>query len=87
MVAACVMTFEARDSAAKVVPARLKASAKVTGATSPSVRRGPVHQLSQRSNDSTVRRSAASQTRWDNQMGLYNQVTIFFPNCKTNKNT
>lgn len=81
------MTFEARDSAAKVVPARLKASAKLTGATSPSLRRGPMHQLSQRSNDSTARRSASSQTRWDNQMGLYNQVTTRCPNCRTNKNT
>jgi hypothetical protein len=58
VVAACVMTFEARDSAAKVVPARFKPKA------SPPRSRG---------DDGSGRRSAGCQTRWDN-LGVFRAV-------------
>ena len=62
VVAACVMTFEARDSAAKVVPARFKFNNTIK--TSPLSKK----QLSERSSS---RRSTSCQTKWDNHMGLY----------------
>ena len=62
VVAACVMTFEARDSAAKVVPARFKFNN--------TIKASPVSnkQCSQRSDS---RRSTSCQTKWDNNMGLF----------------
>lgn len=56
------MTFEARDSAAKVVPARLKLNNTIK--SSPLSKK----QLSERSDS---RRSTSCQTKWDNQMGLF----------------
>ncbi|KAM0732120.1 hypothetical protein ACS0PU_001662 [Formica fusca] len=57
VVAACVMTFEARDSAAKVVPARYRFNQASTLKGSKSQRN---------------RRSTSSQTtRWDHQLGLF----------------
>ncbi|XP_014472568.1 PREDICTED: uncharacterized protein LOC106743336 [Dinoponera quadriceps] len=57
VVAACVMTFEARDSAAKVVPARFRFSQASTIKSSKSQRN---------------RRSTSSQTtKWDHQLGLF----------------
>ncbi|XP_032688972.1 uncharacterized protein LOC116852577 isoform X2 [Odontomachus brunneus] len=57
VVAACVMTFEARDSAAKVVPARFRFSQTSTLKSSKSQRN---------------RRSTSSQTtKWDHQLGLF----------------
>ncbi|XP_015112282.1 uncharacterized protein LOC107037957 [Diachasma alloeum] len=57
VVAACVMTFEARDSAAKVVPARFRFN---QGSTLKYAR----HQR--------PRRSTSSQTtKWDHQLGLF----------------
>ncbi|XP_015602998.1 uncharacterized protein LOC107271469 isoform X2 [Cephus cinctus] len=57
VVAACVMTFEARDSAAKVVPARFRFNQNTPIKTA----------KSQRS-----RRSTSCQTsRWDHQLGLF----------------
>jgi hypothetical protein len=62
VVAACVMTFEARDSAAKVVPARFKFNNTIKA--SPLSKK----QLSERSDS---RRSTSCQTKWDNHIGLY----------------
>ncbi|KAJ4427394.1 hypothetical protein ANN_25015 [Periplaneta americana] len=62
VVAACVMTFEARDSAAKVVPARFKFNNTIK--SSPLSNK----QCSQRSDS---RRSTSCQTKWDNNMGLF----------------
>ncbi|XP_070517794.1 uncharacterized protein [Cardiocondyla obscurior] len=57
VVAACVMTFEARDSAAKVVPARYRFNQASTLRSSKSQRN---------------RRSTSSQTtKWDHQLGLF----------------
>ncbi|XP_012226676.1 uncharacterized protein [Linepithema humile] len=57
VVAACVMTFEARDSAAKVVPARYRFNQTSTLRTSKNQRN---------------RRSTSSQTtKWDHQLGLF----------------
>ncbi|XP_036143941.1 uncharacterized protein LOC105834335 isoform X2 [Monomorium pharaonis] len=57
VVAACVMTFEARDSAAKVVPARYRYNQASTLRSSKSQRN---------------RRSTSSQTtKWDHQLGLF----------------
>ncbi|KMQ87413.1 transmembrane protein 200a [Lasius niger] len=57
VVAACVMTFEARDSAAKVVPARYRFNQASTLKGSKSQRN---------------RRSTSSQTtKWDHQLGLF----------------
>lgn len=57
VVAACVMTFEARDSAAKVVPARYRFSQASTLKSSKSQRN---------------RRSTSSQTtKWDHQLGVF----------------
>ncbi|KAG5311904.1 T200A protein, partial [Pseudoatta argentina] len=57
VVAACVMTFEARDSAAKVVPARYRYSQASTIRSSKNQRN---------------RRSTSSQTtKWDHQLGLF----------------
>ncbi|XP_063995494.1 uncharacterized protein LOC135172912 [Diachasmimorpha longicaudata] len=57
VVAACVMTFEARDSAAKVVPARFRFNQNST------LKYGR-HQR--------PRRSTSSQTtKWDHQLGLF----------------
>ncbi|KYQ51101.1 hypothetical protein ALC60_09748 [Trachymyrmex zeteki] len=57
VVAACVMTFEARDSAAKVVPARYRYNQASTVRSSKSQRN---------------RRSTSSQTtKWDHQLGLF----------------
>ncbi|XP_020292049.1 uncharacterized protein LOC109858825 isoform X2 [Pseudomyrmex gracilis] len=57
VVAACVMTFEARDSAAKVVPARYRFSQGSTLRSSKNQRN---------------RRSTSSQTtKWDHQLGLF----------------
>ncbi|KAJ8678598.1 hypothetical protein QAD02_014385, partial [Eretmocerus hayati] len=59
VVAACVMTFEARDSAAKVVPARFRFN---QGSTLKNTKQ------SQRNN----RKSTSSQTsKWDHQLGLF----------------
>ncbi|XP_046809119.1 uncharacterized protein LOC111689830 isoform X1 [Lucilia cuprina] len=63
VVASCVMTFEARDSAAKVVPARLRA--------------GTGSKMTVRSNQSSSasqRRAIGMQfqnTRWDQQFGVF----------------
>lgn len=58
MVAACVMTFEARDSAAKVVPARYRFNQAST--------------LRSSKNQRQNRRSTSSQTtKWDHQLGLF----------------
>ncbi|XP_012271501.1 uncharacterized protein LOC105694936 [Orussus abietinus] len=58
VVAACVMTFEARDSAAKVVPARFRHNQSTT--------------LKSTSKSQRSRRSTSSQTtRWDHQLGLF----------------
>ncbi|XP_058827366.1 uncharacterized protein LOC131687304 isoform X2 [Topomyia yanbarensis] len=60
VVASCVMTFEARDSAAKVVPARFKLSstARNTSRRSTSTSNGPT--------------SAASQSaRWEQHLGVF----------------
>jgi hypothetical protein len=57
------MTFEARDSAAKVVPARFKFN-NTTIKSSPLTKK----QLSERSDS---RRSTSCQTKWDNHMGLF----------------
>lgn len=57
VVAACVMTFEARDSAAKVVPARYRFNQASTLKGAKSQRN---------------RRSTSSQTtKWDHQLGLF----------------
>ncbi|XP_011498501.1 PREDICTED: uncharacterized protein LOC105362713 [Ceratosolen solmsi marchali] len=57
VVAACVMTFEARDSAAKVVPARFRFSQASSLKTTKSQRN---------------RKSTSSQTsKWDHQLGLF----------------
>lgn len=56
------MTFEARDSAAKVVPARLKYNNTIK--SSPLSKNQP-------SERSDSRRSTSCQTKWDNQMGLF----------------
>lgn len=57
VVAACVMTFEARDSAAKVVPARYRFNQTSTIRSTKSQRN---------------RRSTSSQTtKWDHQLGLF----------------
>ncbi|XP_011329854.1 uncharacterized protein LOC105274990 isoform X2 [Ooceraea biroi] len=57
VVAACVMTFEARDSAAKVVPARYRFNQASTLKSSKSQRN---------------RRSTSSQTtKWDHQLGVF----------------
>lgn len=72
MVAACVMTFEARDSAAKVVPARLKFTGSTSAAhhkTSPV----PVPASAPLRPGGGSRRSASCQTRWDNHLGLFRQ--------------
>ncbi|XP_049779665.1 uncharacterized protein LOC126176550 [Schistocerca cancellata] len=75
VVAACVMTFEARDSAAKVVPARLKVTGSArAGGQSPQPG-AHAHQAalaagkqgSYRSDAGSARRSASCQTRWDNR--------------------
>lgn len=62
VVAACVMTFEARDSAAKVVPARFKFNN--------TIKASPVSKK-QMSETSDSRRSTSCQTKWDNHMGLF----------------
>jgi hypothetical protein len=57
VVAACVMTFEARDSAAKVVPARFRFSQTSSLKATKSQRN---------------RKSTSSQTsKWDHQLGLF----------------
>jgi hypothetical protein len=56
------MTFEARDSAAKVVPARFKFNNTIKA--SPLSKK----QMSERSES---RRSTSCQTKWDNNMGLF----------------
>ncbi|XP_017843043.1 uncharacterized protein LOC108600157 isoform X1 [Drosophila busckii] len=65
VVASCVMTFEARDSAAKVVPARLRAGA------------GSCNKTGGRSNQgssASQRRGMGAQyqsTRWDQHFGVF----------------
>ncbi|EDW18367.1 uncharacterized protein LOC6582187 isoform X1 [Drosophila mojavensis] len=65
VVASCVMTFEARDSAAKVVPARLRAGA------------GSCNKTTTRSNQgssASQRRGMGAQyqsTRWDQHFGVF----------------
>ncbi|XP_075163133.1 uncharacterized protein LOC142235760 [Haematobia irritans] len=64
VVASCVMTFEARDSAAKVVPARFRAGANGSKIT---VR-------SNQSSSASQRRAIGIQyqtTRWDQQFGVF----------------
>ncbi|XP_036344676.1 uncharacterized protein LOC118753905 [Rhagoletis pomonella] len=64
VVASCVMTFEARDSAAKVVPARFRAG---TGGSKSTVR-------SNQSSATSQRRAIGIQlqsTRWDQQFGVF----------------
>lgn len=57
VVAACVMTFEARDSAAKVVPARFRFNQ---------------HSTLKYARHQRPRRSTSSQTtKWDHQLGLF----------------
>ncbi|XP_053593773.1 uncharacterized protein LOC103580750 [Microplitis demolitor] len=58
VVAACVMTFEARDSAAKVVPARYRfnqSSSSIKYSRNPRPRRS----------------TSCQTTRWDHQLGLF----------------
>uniref|UniRef100_T1GEQ7 Uncharacterized protein n=1 Tax=Megaselia scalaris TaxID=36166 RepID=T1GEQ7_MEGSC len=66
VVAACVMTFEARDSAAKVVPARFKS----TGSSS-----CRSNAKTSNSNSSQSQRRTASghlqKNRWDHQLGVF----------------
>ncbi|KAK3915555.1 Transmembrane protein 200A [Frankliniella fusca] len=81
VVAACVMTFEARDSAAKVVPARPKysgavpaegaavAPAAVTSATGPGPSRSPS------SRRQSARRSAGVQTRGSSRRNHESQIS------------
>ncbi|XP_011186932.2 uncharacterized protein LOC105214921 isoform X1 [Zeugodacus cucurbitae] len=64
VVASCVMTFEARDSAAKVVPARFRAGA---GGSKTTVR-------SNQSSATSQRRAIGIQlqsSRWDQQFGVF----------------
>ncbi|XP_054734596.1 uncharacterized protein LOC129242061 [Anastrepha obliqua] len=64
VVASCVMTFEARDSAAKVVPARFRPGA---GGSKSTVR-------SNQSSATSQRRAIGIQlqtTRWDQQFGVF----------------
>ncbi|XP_049860445.1 uncharacterized protein LOC126354685 [Schistocerca gregaria] len=84
VVAACVMTFEARDSAAKVVPARLKVTGSArAGGQSPQPG-AHAHQASlaagkqgsYRSDAGSARRSASCQTRWDNHLGLFRAMQL-----------
>ncbi|KAK0169049.1 hypothetical protein PV327_002796 [Microctonus hyperodae] len=66
VVAACVMTFEARDSAAKVVPARFRFNQNST-------LKYARHQR--------PRRSTSSQTtKWDHQLGLFRVSRLPSPN-------
>ncbi|CAD6223083.1 GSCOCG00005385001-RA-CDS [Cotesia congregata] len=61
VVAACVMTFEARDSAAKVVPARYRFNQNSSSSIKYSRNQRP-------------RRSTSCQTtRWDHHMGLFRE--------------
>ncbi|XP_023178731.2 uncharacterized protein LOC111604765 [Drosophila hydei] len=65
VVASCVMTFEARDSAAKVVPARLRAGA---GSCNKSATR------SNQGSSASQRRGMGAQyqsTRWDQHFGVF----------------
>ncbi|BFF98539.1 uncharacterized protein DMAD_06681 [Drosophila madeirensis] len=65
VVASCVMTFEARDSAAKVVPARLRAGA---GGSSKNPTR------SNQGSSASQRRGMGAQyqsTRWDQHFGVF----------------
>ncbi|XP_066599266.1 uncharacterized protein [Prorops nasuta] len=57
VVAACVMTFEARDSAAKVVPARFRFN---QGST-----------LRNSKNQRSRRSTSCQTTKWDQQVGLF----------------
>ncbi|KAL7048214.1 hypothetical protein ACKWTF_003266 [Chironomus riparius] len=68
VVASCVMTFEARDSAAKVVPARFKLSTNSRGRNSgPGSRRTTT---SVQSSDS--RKTSTGQSgRWEQHLGLF----------------
>ncbi|XP_037909031.1 uncharacterized protein LOC119650372 [Hermetia illucens] len=63
VVAACVMTFEARDSAAKVVPARLK----VTGNSRNNVRSNTSSATSARRANEMMHQA----TRWDYHLGVF----------------
>ncbi|XP_017957789.1 uncharacterized protein LOC108652196 isoform X2 [Drosophila navojoa] len=65
VVASCVMTFEARDSAAKVVPARLRAG---TGSCNKTTTR------SNQGSSASQRRGMGAQyqsTRWDQHFGVF----------------
>ncbi|XP_067001011.2 uncharacterized protein [Anabrus simplex] len=66
VVAACVMTFEARDSAAKVVPARFKFNNNQKLSPVPSK-----HTPLPPSRADSGRRTTSSQTKWDNHLGLF----------------
>ncbi|KAG7210566.1 hypothetical protein KM043_012084 [Ampulex compressa] len=57
VVAACVMTFEARDSAAKVVPARFRFTQTPT--------------LKNTKNQRNRRSTSSQTTKWDHQLGLF----------------
>ncbi|XP_061402453.1 uncharacterized protein LOC133338293 [Musca vetustissima] len=64
VVASCVMTFEARDSAAKVVPARFRAG----------VNGSKITVRSNQSSSASQRRAIGLQyqtTRWDQQFGVF----------------
>ncbi|XP_030386255.1 uncharacterized protein LOC115633050 [Scaptodrosophila lebanonensis] len=65
VVASCVMTFEARDSAAKVVPARLRGAAAGNNKT---------NSRSNQGSSASQRRGMGAQyqsSRWDQQFGVF----------------
>lgn len=57
MVAACVMTFEARDNAAKVVPARFRFNQTST--------------IKNTRNQRNRRSTSSQTTKWDHQLGVF----------------
>ncbi|XP_055912903.1 uncharacterized protein LOC129946668 [Eupeodes corollae] len=63
VVASCVMTFEARDSAAKVVPARLKAASN----SKTNIRSNSSSASSQRRANGV----SYQNTRWDHHLGVF----------------
>ncbi|XP_022219593.2 LOW QUALITY PROTEIN: uncharacterized protein LOC111072198 [Drosophila obscura] len=66
VVASCVMTFEARDSAAKVVPARLRAGGAGSCSKNPT--------RSNQGSSASQRRGMGAQyqsTRWDQHFGVF----------------
>ncbi|XP_059612938.1 uncharacterized protein LOC132259358 [Phlebotomus argentipes] len=69
VVAACVMTFEARDSAAKVVPARFKMGGSGSGGGSRS--NGRSASSSRRATGVAATPTPVNPNRWEQHMGLF----------------